>query len=256
MLIYYINLDRSHDRKQSMEKQFQLFGLDVTRLSAIDGSTLNLTDYKSCGLTPGEIGCYLSHIKAWKLLLETDDQFAVIFEDDIKISADFNDFLNNTQWRNEIFDIIKLDTSQRRVFLSKTGKRLKPKRSLFRLLTPHLGTAGYIIHRSFAEKLIRDHEIIEDPIDVVLFDQKGLSENTILQIEPALVIQPIFLKDMPHFESILRPQRTERRKNQPKPSLLRKAMGKIQRPSMKIAKYVFPYFRHGLSYKWRPVFFE
>ncbi len=33
-------------------------------------------------LTPGELGCTLSHLQALQLFLDTDDQYALILEDD------------------------------------------------------------------------------------------------------------------------------------------------------------------------------
>lgn len=35
-------------------------------------------------LTPGEVGCALSHVKALEYFLETDDSYCLILEDDIK----------------------------------------------------------------------------------------------------------------------------------------------------------------------------
>ena len=38
---------------------------------------------------PGSIGCYLSHLKACRALLDSDDEAAIILEDDAEITADF-----------------------------------------------------------------------------------------------------------------------------------------------------------------------
>ena len=57
---YYINLDRSPDRRANMERQFDAFGLGRTyrRFAAIDGATWPPRP----GIRPGERGIFQSHI--------------------------------------------------------------------------------------------------------------------------------------------------------------------------------------------------
>ena len=79
--IYYINLDRRRDRRKRMEQLFSLFGLKASRVSAVDGKLINITELALRGIhlmdgyldpnegrpmTMGEVGCFLSHYKIWK----------------------------------------------------------------------------------------------------------------------------------------------------------------------------------------------
>lgn len=112
---YYINLAERTDRKENMEKLFsQINVTDYVRIEGVDG---NLVDYqkviankmKVCEswidpledrpLTPGEVGCILSHIIAWNNIAQSG-QPGVILEDDLYLSADsYNE--------NEVFEKLK-----------------------------------------------------------------------------------------------------------------------------------------------------
>lgn len=88
--IYYINLDRSVDRKIFIEKELDKYKLYNERICAIDGNNLDeqikLKKYK-CFYRDGylnnyEKACTLSHIKAIKTAYDNDDKYAIIIEDD------------------------------------------------------------------------------------------------------------------------------------------------------------------------------
>ena len=93
--IYYINLNRSHDRRRRMEAMFRQWGLRATRLEAFDGSSL-VGDLEALGrtvelpedhnLSPGELGCTLSHLRAAEAVLEEDVEVALVMEDDIYLT--------------------------------------------------------------------------------------------------------------------------------------------------------------------------
>lgn len=85
----YINLDRSTDRRDFMERQIKSLGLDwVKRFPAVDGSRLDLP---GDALARNVQGCFLSHLR----LLEqsSDDAYIFVFEDDAEISFDLSPLL-------------------------------------------------------------------------------------------------------------------------------------------------------------------
>ena len=104
----YINLDRSKDRREHVEKTFQECGVPTPiRISAVDGNAF-VSGHEVDWLTPelasmlrasmsapsdlletvtaGEIGCTLSHIKALRFAYDQGWSEFVIFEDDICLS--------------------------------------------------------------------------------------------------------------------------------------------------------------------------
>jgi GR25 family glycosyltransferase involved in LPS biosynthesis len=102
-LIKVVNLKRREDRKNNMIKLFNDHHItNYEFIEAVDGTTL------SCEIEPfktqaqlfigndfnnrrGVIGCALSHINLWTKLLTSDDNYYVIFEDDINFSSKYQD---------------------------------------------------------------------------------------------------------------------------------------------------------------------
>ena len=81
----FINLDRSPERRAEMERQIEQIAppYPLRRMSAIEGR-----QQPSCpaGLTPGQYGCWLSHLKALEQSVG-DEAHLHIMEDDALISS-------------------------------------------------------------------------------------------------------------------------------------------------------------------------
>src|SRR5689334_18487862 len=90
---YVINLDGAAKRWRHVQKIFAEAGISFSRVPAIDGKTLKLEPsiysehwYRfrhGRETNPSEVGCYLSHLKAWQWFLETNSELGLICEDDI-----------------------------------------------------------------------------------------------------------------------------------------------------------------------------
>jgi GR25 family glycosyltransferase involved in LPS biosynthesis len=86
--IFYINLDSRPDRKEHVEKQLQILGLQGERFPAIR-------------LSNGRIGCSMSHLKCLEIAKERDWEHVLILEDDIEFlhpklfETQLNKFFNN-----------------------------------------------------------------------------------------------------------------------------------------------------------------
>ena len=104
---YLINLDRSKDRLKTFNQHPD--AIFFTRIRAFDKEELKhipnirdllfdssyiLSHYERSSLKLGEICCTLSHIEAWKAVAQnetlTDEDYAVIAEDDIILSPYFS----------------------------------------------------------------------------------------------------------------------------------------------------------------------
>ena len=98
---YLINLDGSSERLASATAQLQQHGIAFERIAAVDGRKIPAAEleqlydkkraiqYMGRDLSPGEIGCYLSHIKAIQAFLASNADIAVVLEDDFRILHDY-----------------------------------------------------------------------------------------------------------------------------------------------------------------------
>jgi len=80
---YYINLDRSSDRRLALEAQIAQAGLsdNYQRFTAVDGSTIDAKN-------PGVIGNFLSHLHTLEQAVEAHLPIHIM-EDDVILSRDF-----------------------------------------------------------------------------------------------------------------------------------------------------------------------
>lgn len=122
---YLINLDRAEERLKLMENEFKKCNISYERISAVDAKKMDVSTYKvdnkyDRDLVPGEIGCYLSHVKTLEVFLASKNEFAVIIEDDAIMADDFKPAIENSlsiyhqlpikhQW-----DVLKLFNGKRK----------------------------------------------------------------------------------------------------------------------------------------------
>lgn len=113
---YLINLERSADRLAAFQRTYAQTDLArvaprLERAEAVDGSALSdaqlealvapaaLAEMRSAQarggrrashreLTPGAVGCYLSHENVWRRVAEGSKPYALVFEDDTALPAD------------------------------------------------------------------------------------------------------------------------------------------------------------------------
>ena len=85
--ILYINLDYATQRNETTKMELQDVSDNITRVSAIDGNQIQssnvvlINDFTN--LTPGEIGCTASHLKAIKHAFDMNVEKVIICEDDV-----------------------------------------------------------------------------------------------------------------------------------------------------------------------------
>jgi GR25 family glycosyltransferase involved in LPS biosynthesis len=112
-------------------------------------------------LTKPEVGCALAHRSAWTRLLDTDNDFALIFEDDARLLNDprsdsLTALLQSDKPRLVLFDTYSDYAVVRRQ--SQAGPYVQA-------LLPMLGTWAYGVNRSAAELLLERGEPIRSVTD-------------------------------------------------------------------------------------------
>ena len=155
-------------------------------------------------------------------MIDKNIKYMAIFEDDIYLGKNANNFLTDDQWISDnLIDIyvIKLETAFKEVHLDKTFISYKG-RCLTRLKSHHTGAAAYIISNKAAAALLKHVRALDlknyIAIDHIVFG-KLLNELHIYQISSALSIQSTFLEaDNPTLTSDLEAERSEHRKSRSK----------------------------------------
>ena len=119
--IFYINLDKRHDRNLQLKNQLNNLKLDAQRISAIDGSKLTLLEREFVNehnflltmkrpIRDGEIGCAASHRSIWQQIVDNDLNYALVLEDDAVIDKKILTLLNHSQFYQQ-FDLINLSSN-------------------------------------------------------------------------------------------------------------------------------------------------
>src|SRR5947209_4640748 len=104
MKAYVINLPRSTERRASMAEQLERTELDYEFVDGVSGRGLTPTERAELvdeaavaryprWLTPGQIGCALSHLRTYERILDsgTQDAAALILEDDVILPSNISE---------------------------------------------------------------------------------------------------------------------------------------------------------------------
>ncbi len=198
MQTYLINLDCRQDRLEWSRKQLDRHGIFFHRIAAIDKTEANHLS-KTAGFQPfpgfvlsdGEIGCFLSHIKAWKEFLKTGNEYCLVLEDDVVVSPSLRHFLDHFARSSIEADTVRVETYLSPVRLERRVARRIGSVSLHRLQSAHYGSAAYILSRPFALKLLNGTALPLLPPDHLLFDPISpfFDKARIFQTMPGLCIQ-------------------------------------------------------------------
>jgi Glycosyltransferase involved in LPS biosynthesis len=175
---YLINLEKSSDRLKKAQDELDAAGITFERIPAVYGpdlssealherysSELNQYQYYK-NLNAGEIGCFLSHRRAWQQILNDDLDYALVLEDDFAVEPFASDVLQLAGEIKQKWDYIKLiDTTRRRKSI---WEQPLTRGSLIVFDKLPAGTCAQLVSRSGAEKLLRATAKFGRPIDIDL----------------------------------------------------------------------------------------
>ncbi len=117
---YLLNMVANIGRLRDSKAQFAGLGIQFERINAVDGKMLsereieNVYDAKAnrhCARSPlvaSEIGCYLSHLEAWKKIAQGNSKGGFIFEDDFQASDDMGTLMELLSEETGSWDMVKL----------------------------------------------------------------------------------------------------------------------------------------------------
>lgn len=188
--IYIINLENNTERLEFIEKQLNELDLDYEIFKAVDGRLLTEFDLLEKydkqkaietlrELTPGEIGCALSHLGVYQEIINYNFEGAIVVEDDAFFNSDFKEILlefNNSV--NKKTDSIVLLNYVKRYF-SRNNIKLNNKYFIAKLHPNYLGYSAfsYYITYGAAKKMIDNIYPIHSVSDNWSYFAKELAIN-------------------------------------------------------------------------------
>lgn len=176
--IYFINLATDTERRKRIESELARLNLEGHRLEAVwwkqlpeaqqsrlYSETLNRTQYHS-PLVAGEKGCYASHLAAWQQLLASDAPAMVVLEDDVRLGDDFPKALQAIEELTFPWDMVKL--IGRDAEKIRSAHQTRQGVTLIEYQRVPSMTAGYVVSRSGARKLLASRQPFGRPVDIDL----------------------------------------------------------------------------------------
>ena len=208
MKSFIINLDRNPERLAVIGSRFAALGMGFDRIRAVDARALSSDEIdafrRRCPTMPwvhaGQIGCFLSHLAAWRSIAAGAAPYAAVFEDDVHVSDDLALFLDDDA-PPVAADILRLETSTNRVRLAGVSGRTDRDaawhgRAIRRVMSTTWCTGGYVLSREAALRLVALPEAAHQPVDWMLFcfERSPVARSlAIAQLVPAVCVQDRFL---------------------------------------------------------------
>lgn len=160
LLTLVINLERSPQRLERMARQLEDISWPWERLPAVDGNRLSMEDGRLIDVSafkrkhgkmplPGELGCYLSHVQAMRRFLETDRDFVLIMEDDLRLGSDLPAVVDALIAQADQWDMVMLSGihSSSKLTLRQLTRGYRLAVSLIR----YAGASCYLVNRHAAQ---------------------------------------------------------------------------------------------------------
>ncbi len=170
MLTLLINLDRAPGRLKKIGALLRQWDIPFTRLPGCDARQMTeeeLAKYRQPyaereyflkDFTAGEIGCMMSHMKAWQTLVDSHHEWACVLEDDFAFDRDPRPYLLSTDWIPEGVKLVQLAKEYKEPKKVRCEPDIIPLKTGDRLMVLWEGIdggcQGYLIHRDVAKYLV------------------------------------------------------------------------------------------------------
>jgi glycosyl transferase family 25 len=166
-----ISLPQSIDRQEKVKAELSKTKLQWQFLEAVDGRKLSypIPEYQphkvqrllGFQLTPNEIGCFLSHRKAWEACVN-QNRPTLVFEDDFVLLPFFKDMIQILHYHSPDWHLVRLQA------LIESSHQLVKDYGRFSLVKNDgdpLGATSYLLKPSAARLLLQSANAIYEPLD-------------------------------------------------------------------------------------------
>ncbi|KRE74496.1 hypothetical protein ASG77_07275 [Arthrobacter sp. Soil762] len=167
-----IGLEDSY-RGEPLEAQLSGYGITYTRIPGVivDDQPGGMADHVDQAaarvlqrreLTKGEVGCALAHRSTWAALLSSSAQFALVFEDDARLTREPLDQNVKCVLDSEHPVVVLLDSYADHTVVSRRARHVG---DVYRTLVPAPGAWAYALNRAAADVLLERGEPISSVTD-------------------------------------------------------------------------------------------
>ena len=165
LAVFVINMNSSKSRLETITRELRAKEVPFERIEAIDGRRLpDLAKFvspfsrvvRAKPLSPGEIGCWLSHKKVWEKITAEKIPLSLVLEDDASPRVSFEELASVDLNRNALdllrVHVIEPDNALRRNRMIGTGIFIAG-RELFLQTFPVVSATAYFLTLSGAQKV-------------------------------------------------------------------------------------------------------
>lgn len=178
--IFVISLPGTEERRAYITNQLNTLGLPFSFFDAVNGHALDVLSHENYDglkrrlsfgkdLTPGELGCFLSHKKLYEKICNDNLESAVILEDDVILHEDFPKILQSLSAHQNHFDIVRFLGSPK--VMKRGGRKLISLDDIYwliRMPTAPGGAHATLVTKAGAQKLLKHMQCNAYPIDTLL----------------------------------------------------------------------------------------
>lgn len=154
LVAYVINLKRSTERMENMDRALKAMQVGYERVEGVDAQLLsevllsrNATPSVEYPyeLTKGELACFYSHRKCWEMLVNSQHEWALVLEDHCEFSEAAGRYLRSADWLPSECELVQLIYSDKACFADEK-KPLDDGNSLVKLAcSSAIGASAYLI---------------------------------------------------------------------------------------------------------------
>jgi GR25 family glycosyltransferase involved in LPS biosynthesis len=193
---FILHLARAEARRAQAEKLVRTLPMPAEILDAVDGLALSKdqigTVYRRHLHSPRypfelrkqEIGCFLSHRRAWQAIAGSDLEFGLIVEDDVELEANFaqvfafaaqhmqsQDYLRFPRWPRGDEGPVRRQSGEMRV--------IEPR-------LPGLGMQTQLVGRDAAHALLQATGMFDRPVDTTI-QMRWLHQARVQTVRPVCI---------------------------------------------------------------------
>jgi GR25 family glycosyltransferase involved in LPS biosynthesis len=193
---FIIHLERVKKRRQQVDTLLRQLPMPAEIVGAVDGLKLGRDEidavYRRRLHRPGyafrlletEIGCFLSHRKAWRAIVESDVDFGLVVEDDVAIEPRFPEVVEYVAGAAGSRDYVRFPRWER----GEDGKTIHRSGDIEVLepFLPALGMQAELIGREAARLLLAATETFDRPVDSIV-QMQWLHGARVLSARPIVV---------------------------------------------------------------------